>query len=214
MYFRHKFFTVILLTILFLPDFADALVFQDSEVALRNGMYETGYQERKAKERAQRKIEEADKAKQINFSEPNYSSSVENNHLGGSDNSVIAMPSDGIDSKDYNTEVANHLFGKQDKKEESKGLYIVYFNTPSQSIILTPERVVEIHFLAPKKILWHFEKSSEIFKYIDQRQEKDVFILTYQAMKVGDEKLYFDALEYKGDNVNVLESKVLNIKVR
>lgn len=197
-----------------LPAFANALIFQSSDVALRNGMYETGYKERKAREKAQKEAKEAEQSKQIIFNEPDYSSPVENNHIGDTSGPLIAVPSGESDSKDYNAEIANHLFGNQDVKEESNELYIIYFNTPSKSIVLTPERVVEIHFFAPSGILWHFEKSSEIFKFVNQRQEKDIFILTYQAVKPGDEKLYFDAMEYKNDQVNVLESKVLNIKVR
>lgn len=216
MYFKHKFFIVVLLISFLFPNFADALIFQSSDVAMRNGMYETGYQERKAKEKAQREAQEAERANQINFDEPDYSSPVENNQLGGPTGPVIAVPSDNSNSKDYNAEIANHLFGNQgtDTKDESKELYIIYFDTSSKSIVLTPGRLVEVHFFAPKGVLWNFEKSSKIFEFKNQRQEKDIFILTYQAVKAGNEKLYFDAMEYNNDQVNVLESKVLNIKVR
>ncbi len=183
---------------------------------MRTNMYETGYKERKAKEKAQREAQEAERANQINFSEPDYSSSVDNNQLGGPSGPVIAVPSNTGPAKDYNVDIANHLFGNQnnESKDENTEPYAVYFDGSSKSIVLTPNRIVEIYLSAPQGVLWNYEKSSKIFKYTNQRQEKDVFILTYQATQAGDEKLYFDAMEYKNDQVNVLESKVLNIKVR
>ncbi len=208
-----KIITAIMLLSIFFPYKSRAVVVQDASVALTNGMYETGYLE-KRKQRIAREKQQQTASQPIMYAEPDYSDPVKNNMLEGPSKPVIAVSSeDDAPAIDYNNAIAKHLFGTEEVEEDT-GPYVVQFTGTSENAVVEQGQQVEIQLQAPKGVLWHYEKASPILKYLDQKQEDDVLILTYQAEKTGTEKLYFDSMEYNDGVVNVLESKILNVKVK
>lgn len=197
---------------IFSPCKSEAVVVQDATVVLKNGMWETGYQERKQQRKVQRNKNENPAS--ITFPEPDYSSPVKNDKLEGPTRPVIAVSSeDDAPAIDYNDAIAKHLFGTPDA-DEDEGAYVVRFSGTAENAIVEQGRQIEIKLNAPEGVLWHYEKSSPLLKYLDQKQEDGVLTLFYQAEKTGTEKFYFDSMEYKDGSVNVLESKILNVKVK
>lgn len=207
-----KMITATLLLSMFFPYASKAVVIQDASVALTNGMWEPGYQERRQKSNVRRnKIENQ---APVTFAEPDYSSPVKNDMLEGPSKPVIAVSSeDDAPAIDYNDAIAKHLFGAQEVEEDEEP-YVVRFAGTSENAVVDQGRQIEIRLEAPEGVLWHYEKSSPVLKYLDQKQEDGVLTLVYQAEKPGTEKFYFDSMEHKDSSVNVLESKILNVKVK
>ncbi len=212
MFKRLKITAVMLFLSISFPYRSEAVVVQEASVALKNGMWETGYMERKQKQNVRRNKNE--NSAPITFTEPDYSSPVKNDMVDGPSRPVIAVSSeDDAPAIDYNDAIAKHLFGTADDEEE-EGAYLVQFAKAAENAIVDQGRQVEVQLPAPEGVLWHYEKSSPILKYLDQKQEDGILTLVYQAEKTGTEKFYFDSMEYKDGSVNVLESKILNVKVK
>lgn len=206
MLFRYKTLLPVLLTGLLLPQIASALVAQSIDKVGRS-IYESGY-ENKQKNRIKHNAGSS-KNSGIQYPQPDYSSPVRNNMTQGPDGPVIAVGS-GDSAVDYEA-IADHLFGEGDDENLP---YVVTFPDSKKSIIMPLQKIVEVKLKTGKNIKWNYDPEPKNLKFIRETREGNVLTLVYEAVVPGKEKLYFDSLKIEGDKVDVIESKVLNVRVK
>lgn len=109
---------------------------------------------------------------------------------------------------DYNKEMASGLF-----TDETATPVNIELIEKSSDVSAKAGQVLEVSISEEGDAKWSFSNEFKNLSITNDYNFNGKRIITFDTISAGEEKIYFDSMITNGENVEVLESRVLNVKV-